>query len=1009
MQKKRAAERRQPAASTRRISVSAFFGLRASIRFLTYGAAACTVTGTLLAFFSSESPTKASQKTLTFAERVSYQRAIEDVYWRHRIWPKERPDPKPSLDTVMPQVQLERKVHDYLRKSQALQDYWQQPITSEQLQAEINRIAKHTKQPDVLRELVQALGNDPLVVAECLARPILAERLFTSALAYHDVSWAVSQRTRSPKTVRPFSGYTLPTIVAALKPEGTCNDAWGATSTSNAPTARYAHSTVWTGSEMIVWGGFNNQMMFFNTGGRYIPSTDSWEATNITNAPSARGSHSAVWTGDQMIVWGGLDSGGYLDTGGKYNPSSDSWIATSTTNAPEAREVHTAVWTGSEVIVWGGFSAGGIENTGGRYNPSTDSWIPTSTSSAPEGRYDNTAVWIGSEMIIWGGENGSGYLNTGGRYNPSTDSWVATSTTNAPEARVFHTAVWTGSEMIVWGGYCCGFNTGGRYNPSTDSWTATSTTNAPTPRWSHKAVWTGSEMIVWGGIVSGPTFLNTGGRYNPGTDSWTATSTTNAPEARAGHTAVWTGSEVIVWGGQGASHPVLNTGGRYCGQYPPPTPTPSPSPTILVTNTNDSGPGSLRQALADANDDDIIGFAVTGTIGLTSGELLVNHSITLSGPGADNLAINGNAKSTIFHIAPGETVTISGLTIINGYTTGSGGGIHNDHATLTLNDCTVTGNQGGGIHNDGVYPGSPPGALLDVSGSSVTNNSGRGIYNNAEGGGAATVGITDSILSNNSGNAIYSHGWSCTFCGNGITRVQITNSSITDNPGGSIYADTGGYCCPVTVSITNSTVSGNAGAAVYNSTLSTTGVSNSTISNNGSGIYSDLGVASGGAYIDNSTMSDNNVEIYAGYNGTYIENTIFKVSPGGHSIVSNYGPVTSNGYNVSSDDGGGYLSGPGDQINTDPLLGPLQDNGGPTFTHELLPGSPAINAGDPNFVGPPDYDQRGPDYVRVRGGRIDVGSFEVQSPPSPSPTPTASSTPRPAPTPRSRPTHAPRP
>ena len=445
---------------------------------------------------------------------------------------------------------------------------------------------------------------------------------------------------------------------------------------------------------------------------------------------------------------------------------------------------------------------------------------------------------------------------------------------------------------------------------------------------------------------------------------------------------------------------------------PTPTPTPTSTPTVItVTNTNDNGPGSLRQVLADAIDGDTINFAVTGTIGLTSGELLVDHNITISGPGAENLAVNGNAKSTVFHIAPGETVTISGLTITNGYTTGSGGGIHNNHAALTLNDCTINSNQGGGIYNDAEYQGSGGMyATLEINSSSVTDNSGRGIYNDAQGGGTATLEITDSILSNNSGNAIYSHGWSCTFCGNGIATVQITNSSITDNPGGSIYSDTGGYCCSVTVSITSSTISGNAGAAVYNSTLSTTSLSNSTISgNSGGGIYSDLSTATGGAYIDNSTMSDNSVEIYAGYNGTYIENTIFNVSPGGHSIVSNYGPVTSNGYNISSDDGGGYLSGPGDQINTDPLLGPLQDNGGPTFTHALVPGSPAINAGDPNFVGPPDYDQRGPGFDRVRGGRIDIGSFEVQNPPPPSPTPTATSMPRPTPTPRIRPTPAPRP
>src|SRR6266404_7309105 len=101
--------------------------------------------------------------SLSFAERVAYQRAIEDVYWRHRIWPKDRPDPKPSLDAVMSQAQLEKKVADYLGDSQALEDDWHRPITAEQLQAEIDRIASHTKVPEVLRELFAALGNDPFV------------------------------------------------------------------------------------------------------------------------------------------------------------------------------------------------------------------------------------------------------------------------------------------------------------------------------------------------------------------------------------------------------------------------------------------------------------------------------------------------------------------------------------------------------------------------------------------------------------------------------------------------------------------------------------------------------------------------------------------------------------------------------------------------------------------------------------------------------------------------------
>jgi hypothetical protein len=123
---------------------------------------------------------KASHPTalgLTFAERVAYQTAIEDVYWRHRIWPDTNPGPKPGLDKVMSQADIEKKVTDYLRNSQALEDYWQRSITADQLQAEMERMATHTRQPEVLNEIFETLGNDAFVIAECLARPILTELL----------------------------------------------------------------------------------------------------------------------------------------------------------------------------------------------------------------------------------------------------------------------------------------------------------------------------------------------------------------------------------------------------------------------------------------------------------------------------------------------------------------------------------------------------------------------------------------------------------------------------------------------------------------------------------------------------------------------------------------------------------------------------------------------------------------------------------------------------------------
>src|SRR5213080_2100500 len=143
--------------------------------------------GTLMvASFRPDAKAKADYRTPTFADRVAYQRAIEEVYWRHRIWPRnggENAEPKPSLDAVMSRAQLETKVEDYLRNSQALDDYWQRPITTEQLQAEMDRMARDTKQSEVLRELFEALGNDPAVIAECLARPILAERLIADLSA----------------------------------------------------------------------------------------------------------------------------------------------------------------------------------------------------------------------------------------------------------------------------------------------------------------------------------------------------------------------------------------------------------------------------------------------------------------------------------------------------------------------------------------------------------------------------------------------------------------------------------------------------------------------------------------------------------------------------------------------------------------------------------------------------------------------------------------------------------
>jgi len=592
------------------------------------------------------------RQELTLDERVAYQYAIEGVYWRHRIWPRENPGPKPPLDAIVSQRQIEHKVEDYLRKSHSVADQRGLPITPKELQAEIDRMAQHSRRPDVLREIFYALGNDPFVIAECLGRPILAERLIVESKAEASTETIVELDS---ETNREAIADSLPSAlnknIARLEisaPPDCTDDTWTATSTVNGPAARMFHTAVWTGSEMIVWGGGLPES---NTGGRYDPATDSWTATNTANAPDVRWLHTSVWTGSEMIVWGGgSDATNMLvNTGGRYNPSADSWTATGTATAPAGRDAHTAIWSGSEMIVWGGNGCGGNcnLNTGGRYDPATDRWTATNTTNAPVARVRPTAVWTGSEMIIWGGSDRMHYLNTGGKYDPRTDSWTPTSLVgDVPIGRYEHTAVWTGSEMIVWGGVDESLNlanTGGRYDPATDRWTATNTTNVPAARVRPTAVWTGSEMIVWGGAGEIADF-NTGGRYNAGTDSWTPTTTANAPEARDSHTAVWTGSAMIVWGGSATSGLLLNTGGIYCEQSgptvtPSPTPTPaatasatpnpistptppatpSPAPTTSASPTATPIPGarainlSTRLRVGTGNDVGIGGFIVSGT------------------------------------------------------------------------------------------------------------------------------------------------------------------------------------------------------------------------------------------------------------------------------------------------------------------------------------------------------------------------------------------------------------
>ena len=328
-------------------------------------------------------------------------------------------------------------------------------------------------------------------------------------------------------------------------------DAWTAMSSTDAPSGPRRDATaVWTGKEMIVWGGDDSHPEA--TGGRYDPVTDSWKAVSTSVAPRARSGHVAVWTGSEMIVWGGYDGSSHLSSGGRYDPVADTWTAMSTTAAPTSTSSPSAVWTGSEIIVWGGMDA----VMSGRYSPATDTWRPLATAGAPLSQIGSTAVWTGSEMIVWGGYLANACdLALGAIYNPTTDSWRPMTTVGAPHPRTGHAAAWTGTQMIVWGGDNLSTNAGS-YDPVRDTWYALSEVDAPSPRSNPLAFFLpdldaagAGRMIVWGGGYDYTTV--TGGIYDFVPDRWQVVApypnVDSAALNQSSRTVVWTGSELLVW------------------------------------------------------------------------------------------------------------------------------------------------------------------------------------------------------------------------------------------------------------------------------------------------------------------------------------------------------------------------------------------------------------------------------------------------------------------------------
>ena len=397
--------------------------------------------------------------------------------------------------------------------------------------------------------------------------------------------------------------------------------------------------------------------------------------------------------------------------------------------------------------------------------------------------------------------------------------------------------------------------------------------------------------------------------------------------------------------------------------------------TFIVINTNDSGPGSLRDALDKSNKTsgadlitfDTALFSTPQTINLTTGQIPIYDSVTISGPGAKNVTISGAATASainrIFYIDTPGTVTISGVTLTGGNVTGSGGAILQATSHLILNDSVLSGNKaslnGGAIY---MYASS---AKLTINTSTLSGNLASGSGNYDGGGavgiyGASVVTINNSTLSGNiasrGGAILFYLGGSLILNGSTVSGNTASKVDANNSVGGGIYF----YGTAGVFNILNSTISGNKapngpgggiGLRAFNGAPL---IRSSTITLNSStkgGGFSRIG-GSGAVTFGSSIVAQNTAT-----DGP----DVFVTDVAINADVSLIGDQT--GLTIF---GSGNLSG-------DAKLGALSFNGGPTMTHPPLAGSPLIDSG--GNPGGFSVDQRG--FPRLSNGKFDIGAIEV--------------------------------
>jgi hypothetical protein len=450
--------------------------------------------------------------------------------------------------------------------------------------------------------------------------------------------------------------------------------------------------------------------------------------------------------------------------------------------------------------------------------------------------------------------------------------------------------------------------------------------------------------------------------------------------------------------------------------------------TLTVTNLSDADPGSLRAALTQAQPGDTIDFAsgLNGTIVLTSGELRIDQSVSIAGPGVDQITVSGGNSSRVVEVTAGTQVSISGLAITGGRFTASGAGTFvgagiANYGNLTLTACDISGNSIGGSSNalalgTGIYNAGNltlTNCQVSRNTAAVDNSEGAGIWN-----GTGSLSLTDCTVSANNaggigggaGGGLFNAGGmasvtDCTFSDNTTTRPSGSGGGIDNDSGvmtvidslfmnniaawgAGLYNETAGNLTVTgsTLAMNHANFPGSAGGGLYNNGHAK--LTNCTVTANAP---SGTGSTGGGVYNGNHgmvaltscTLTANSAsDPFDSVGGIQADGTVQLLNTivAGNISHANkpdvFGMIQSLGYNLIGVDDGTTAWMPTDLVGTaanplHPALAPLGDYGGPTPTMPLLAGSPALDAGDPSWLGSPD--QRGV----TRGGGVNIGAFQA--------------------------------